>query len=101
MNGFNHLKAIKPLQGDNLLLTTKFPGISGTIKCQTQNWEVACSNQAFFQAFFLLLGNSSKNSMLNWVFKLNLLFICFWKTQVIKFYENMKLQSQPPASKAH
>ena len=47
--------------------------------------------QPCFQAFFLLPANSSKNSILNWVFKLNLFFLCFWKTQVIKIYENMKV----------
>ena len=28
--GFNRLKATEPLRGDSLLLTTKFPEISGT-----------------------------------------------------------------------
>ena len=40
-----------------------------------------------FSSTFLLPVNESKNSILNWVFKLNLFFIRFSKTWVIKIHE--------------
>ena len=49
----------------------------------------------------LLPINASENSILNWAFKLNLVFVCFSKTWVIKIYENMKLQNQLSVSKAN
>ena len=59
------------------------------------------SIQAFFSSTFLLPVKGGKNSILNRVYKLNLFFVCFLKTFVVKIYENIKLQSQLSASTAN
>ena len=64
----------------------------------SKNWQ---SPSGFFSSTFLLPVNDSKNSISNWVFKLNLFFDCFSKAWVTKIYENMKIPSQLWASKAN
>ena len=47
-----------------------------------------------FSSTFLPPVNGSKNSILNWVFKLNFFLVCSSKRWFVRTYENMKLQSQ-------